>query len=172
MLDVRTTTDQDVIAGYLRDASNTVGHAECLALPKTTEDVAAVVRHCQTHAIPLTVTAQRTSTTGGPVPNGGWLISMEGLDQVHAPDDVGGGVILGEHQSALEAQGLMFPPDPTSRHECTIGAAIACNASGARSFRYGPMRPWIDAVEVVLPRGDIIWADRTTPIPDLSLIHI
>jgi len=166
MLDVRTTTDQDVIAGYLRDASNTVGHAECLALPKTTEDVAAVVRHCQTHAIPLTVTAQRTSTTGGPVPNGGWLISMEGLDQVHAPDDVGGGVILGEHQSALASQGLMFPPDPTSRHECTIGAAIACNASGARSFRYGPMRPWIDAVEVVLPKGDVIWADRTTPIPD------
>mgnify|MGYP001221005780 CR=1 FL=1 len=57
------------------------------------------------------------------------------------------------------------PPDPTSRNECTIGAAIACNASGARSFRYGPTRDWIDAVEVVLPNGEVIIADRSTAIP-------
>jgi D-lactate dehydrogenase (cytochrome) len=154
-----------VIAGYLSDASNTTGHAECLALPKTTAEVAAVVGHCQRERIALTVTAQRTSTTGGPVPHGGWLLSMEGLDQVYAPNDVGGGVILGAHQAALEASGRMFPPDPTSRHECTIGAAIACNASGARSFRYGPTRPWIEAIEVVLPTGEIVQADRDTPIP-------
>jgi len=166
MLDVRTTTDQDVIAGYLRDASNTVGHAECLALPKSPEEVAEVVRYCQSQAIPLTVTAQRTSTTGGPVPYGGWLLSIEGLDAVYAPDDVGAGVILGAHQVHLEEQGLLFPPDPTSRHECTIGAAIACNASGARSFRYGPTRDWIEAVQLVLPTGEICWADRETPIPD------
>jgi len=165
MLDVRTTTDPDVIEGYLSDASNTRGHAECLALPKSTAEVSAVMAHCQAEGIPLTVTAQRTSTTGGPVPNGGWLMSMEGLDQVFGPDDVGAGVILGAHQSMLEAQGLRFPPDPTSIHECTVGAAIACNASGARSFRFGPTRPWIKAVEFVLPTGEALWADRGTPIP-------
>ena len=162
---VHTTTDPDVIAGYLTDASNTSGHADCLALPRNTEQVAAVVKHCQENQIPLTVTAQRTSTTGGPVPHGGWLLSMEGLDEVYGPDDVGAGVILGEHQDELERAGKLFPPDPTSRYECTVGAAIACNASGARSFRYGPTRPWIEAVEVVLPTGEIVWADRTTPIP-------
>jgi FAD/FMN-containing dehydrogenase len=166
MLKVKTTTDADVIAGYLCDASNTTGHASCLALPKTTAEVAAVLAHCQSKAIPLTVTAQRTSTTGGPVPNGGWLLSMEGLNTVFGPDDVSAGVILGEHQTKLAFDGLMFPPDPTSRHECTIGAAIACNASGARSFRYGPTRPWINALEVVLPTGEIMWADRDTPIPE------
>ena len=166
MLNVRTTTDQDVIAGYLTDASNQTGHAECLALPTSTEEVAEVVRHCQVHGIPLTVTAQRTSTTGGPVPEGGWLLSMERLDTVYSPNEVGGGVILGEHQRFLEEQGLLFPPDPTSRHECTVGAAIACNASGARSFRYGSTRDWIEAVEVVLPSGEILWADRNTDIPE------
>jgi D-lactate dehydrogenase (cytochrome) len=165
MQGVHTTTDQDVIAGYLTDASNTTGHAECLAIPRTADEVAAVVRHCQANSIPLTVTAQRTSTTGGPVPHGGWLLSMEALSTVHASDDVDGGVILGEHQDELERTGKLFPPDPTSRHECTVGAAIACNASGARSFRYGPTRPWIEAVQVVLPTGDVIWADRSTPIP-------
>jgi len=165
MQGVHTTTDQDVIAGYLTDASNTTGHAECLAIPRTVDEVAAVVRHCQLEGIPLTVTAQRTSTTGGPVPHGGWLLSMEGLATVHAPDDVDGGVILGVHQDELERMGKLFPPDPTSRHECTVGAAIACNASGARSFRYGPTRLWIEAVQVVLPTGDVLWADRNTPIP-------
>ena len=165
MQGVHTTRDPDVIAGYLTDASNTSGHAECLALPRTTDEVAAVVRHCQEGQIPLTVTAQRTSTTGGPVPDGGWLLSMEGLTEVFAPDDVGAGVILGEHQNELERAGKLFPPDPTSRHECTVGAAIACNASGARSFRYGPTRDWIEAVEVVLPTGTVLWADRNTPIP-------
>lgn len=165
MLDVRTTTDPDVIEGYLSDASNTRGHAECLALPKSTAEVSAVMAHCQAEAIPLTITAQRTSTTGGPVPDGGWLMSMEGLDQVFGPDEVGAGVILGVHQSMLERQGLRFPPDPTSRHECTVGAAIACNASGAHSFRFGPTRPWVVAVEFVLPTGEVLWADRETPIP-------
>jgi len=163
---VHTTTDPDVIAGYLTDASNTSGHAECLALPRTVEQVVSVVQHCQKNQIPLTVTAQRTSTTGGPVPHGGWLLSMEGLAEVHAPDDVDAGVILGEHQDELERTGKLFPPDPTSRYECTIGASIACNASGARSFRYGPTRPWIEAVQVVLPTGEVMWADRSTPIPD------
>ena len=165
MLDLTTITDPDVIEGYLTDASNTRGHAERLVIPRSTDEVAAVVRHCQAEGIPLTVTAQRTSTTGGPVPHGGWLLSVEALDTVYAHDDVGAGVILGAHQDSLEADGLLFPPDPTSRYECTIGAAIACNASGARSFRYGPTRVWIEAVEVVLPTGDVCWADRTTPIP-------
>jgi len=165
MPDMTSITDPDVIAGYLTDASNTRGHAERLVIPRSTDDVAAVLRHCQAESIPLTVTAQRTSTTGGPVPDGGWLLSVEALDTVYAADDVGAGVILGRHQDALESEGLLFPPDPTSRHECTIGAAIACNASGARSFRYGPTRAWVEAVEVVLPTGVVLWADRTTPVP-------
>ncbi len=160
-----TITDPDIIGGYLTDASNTRGHAECLVIPRSTTEVAAVVAHCQQARIPLTVTAQRTSTTGGPVPRGGWLLSVEALDTVFASDEVGAGVILGQHQDRLEREGLFFPPDPTSRHECTVGAAIACNASGARSFRYGPTRPWVEAVEVVLADGEVVWASRETPIP-------
>ena len=162
---MRTITDSDVIAGYLTDASNTRGHAEVLVRPESSQEVAEVLAHCQAARIPVTVTAQRTSTTGGPVPHGGWLMSMERLNQVLAPDHVQGGVILGEHQQALEAMGRYFPPDPTSRHECTIGAAIACNASGARSFRYGPTRRWVEQIEFVTPTGEIHQADRDTPIP-------
>ena len=54
----------------------------------------------------------------------------------------GAGIFLGDFQDAIEAEGRLYPPDPTSRRECTLGASIACNASGARSFAYGPTRPY------------------------------
>ncbi|HCH66956.1 MAG: hypothetical protein CL927_04250 [Deltaproteobacteria bacterium] len=158
-------TDQDVIEGYLTDASNTRGHAEVLVRPRSTDEVAAILSHCQQRGIPVTVTAQRTATTGAPVPEGGWLLSTEQLCETFALDDVSTGVLLGAHQEAVASAGQFFPPDPTSRHECSIGAAIACNASGARSFRYGATRPWIEALTAVLPTGEIIEADRQTPIP-------
>ena len=159
-------TDPEIIQAYLKDASNIEGFADTLVRPKTTEEVAEIMRHCQANSIPITVTAQRTSTTGGPVPQGGWLLSTEKLDQIYSNTHVQGGVILGEYQRQTEAQGLLFPPDPTSRNECSVGAAIACNASGARCFRYGAIRPWVEWVRCVLPNGDIIEADRRTPIPD------
>lgn len=158
-------TDPALIEGYLTDASNTRGRAEVLTRPRDAEEVAEILAHCQAHRIPVTVTAQRTSTTGAPVPDGGWLMSMERLSGVTGPTSAGGGVILGQLQNEMEREGRFFPPDPTSRNECTLGAAIACNASGARSFRYGPTRPWIEAVQYVLADGTLGWADRATPLP-------
>lgn len=158
-------TDPSVIEGYLTDASNTRGRAEALVRPRSAEEVAEVLAYCQARAIPVTVTAQRTSTTGAPVPDGGWLLSTERLDRVFALDDAEGGVILGRLQDEIERAGRLFPPDPTSRNESSLGAAIACNASGARTFRYGPTRPWVEALEIVLPTGEILRADRSVPVP-------
>ena len=159
-------TNQDIIAGYLTDASNTHGHADALLRPRDTQEVVAIVRMAQKYNIPITVTAQRTSTTGGPVPNGGWLLSTERLNTIHSDTHVDGGVILGEYQRYLERKGLLFPPDPTSRNECSIGACVACNASGARSFRYGATRLWIERLEVVTPNGEVQIVDRNTRIPE------
>lgn len=162
-------TDPEVLGAYLRDASNIPGHAEGLLRPRSAAELAEQLAWCQERAIPVTVTARRTSTTGGPVPQGGWLLSTERLDRVlHLGEDhaiAQAGVLLGALQDQLEAAGRLFPPDPTSRYECSLGGAIACNASGARSHRYGPTRRWVRAVEVALPDGRLLEATRTTPIP-------
>lgn len=161
--------DPEVLEGYLHDASNLPGHAEGLVRPRSAVEVAGVLATCQALSLPVTVTARRTSTTGGPVPRGGLLLSMEHLTRVLRVDrdeaEAEGGVLLGHLQELVEARGRFFPPDPTSRHECSLGAAIACNASGARSFRYGPMRHWVTRVEVVLADGTVVQADRDTPVP-------
>ena len=158
-------TDPDILAGYLTDASNTTGHASGLLRPRSAEEVAEALHRARRAGEPVTVTARRTATTGGPVPKGGWLLSTELLNRIHAPDHAEAGALLGDVQRASEAKGWLFPPDPTSRNECSLGAAISCNASGARSFRYGATRPWVEWVQAVLPTGEIIEADRSTPIP-------
>jgi FAD/FMN-containing dehydrogenase len=162
-------TDPEILEGYLTDASNVRGRAEGLLRPTSTAEVAEIVAHCQRHQIPLTVTAARTSTTAGPVPFGGWLLSMEAMKEVeridHDTATVQAGALLGAFQDQVEATGRFFPPDPTSRYDCTVGAAIACNASGARSFRYGPTRPWVSWVEVVLPDGTVRRVERGEAVP-------
>lgn len=158
-------TDPDILAGYLTDASNTTGHASGLLRPRSAEEVAEALDRAQQAGESVTVTARRTATTGAPVPQGGWLLSTELLSRIHAPDHAEAGALLGEVQQSAASRGWLFPPDPTSRNECSLGAAISCNASGARSFRYGATRRWVEWVRAVLPTGEIIEADRSTPIP-------
>ncbi len=166
---LKTISDPEILSGYLTDASNVPGHAEVLVRPTSAAEVAEVLTHCRARGIPLTVTAARTSTTAAAVPQGGWLMSMERLTSIesigHDRATAGAGILLGELQSAVEAEGRLFPPDPTSRHDCTLGGAIACNASGARSFRFGPTRPWIEGLQVVLTDGRILDIGPEDPVP-------
>ena len=154
--------DPDVVGGYLRDASQRIGSAEALFRPRTECDVARIVASAQREGVPLTVVAGQTSTTGSSVADSGWLLSTEHLDGMAVVDrdrrlaTCGAGMNLGALVRAVEADGLFYPPDPTSRDDCTVGGAVACNASGARSHRFGPTRAWVRRVRVVLPCGEVI----------------
>jgi FAD/FMN-containing dehydrogenase len=65
-------------------------------------------------------------------------------------------VIVADLKRACAAEGLLLPLDPTSEEECTVGGAVACNASGARSLRYGATRPHVRALTVALADGSIV----------------
>jgi D-lactate dehydrogenase (cytochrome) len=166
---MQPVTDPAILAGYLTDASNVPGHADGLFRPRTTEEVAAIVRLANETRTPLLVTAGQTSTTAGAVPMGGWVLSTERMADVlhldHETASAQAGILLADFQDQVEATGRFYPPDPTSRHDCALGASIATNASGARSFKYGPTRPWVVAATVVTPDGTIHRVDRSTPIP-------
>lgn len=162
-------TDPEVLAGYLTDASNVLGRADALARPRSTEEISELLSRCQRDGTPVLCSAGRTSTTAGAVPDGGVVLSMEGLSGIL---DINtdrasalAGTMLGAFQSEIESRGRFYPPDPTSRHECTLGASIACNASGARTFRYGATRRWVSEIEVVLPTGEVVTARDGDPPP-------
>jgi FAD/FMN-containing dehydrogenase len=74
---------------------------------------------------------------------------------------VGPGALVGDVKRAVAAEGLLFAPDPTSEEESTVGGAIACNASGARTFKYGATRRHISALKIVTATGDLVEFSRS-----------
>lgn len=165
-------TDPDILQGYLQDASRLVGFASSLYRPESESELATLLRTLAHRGTPVTVVARQTSTTGSSVPMGGAIISMEKLnhlleiDPIQARARAQGGILLGDFQRLLEAQGLLYPPDPTSRNESTLGASVACNASGARTFKYGPTRPYVERLRVVLSEGYILDMSRGQTVAD------
>jgi D-lactate dehydrogenase (cytochrome) len=65
------------------------------------------------------------------------------------------GVFLSDLQRAVDHEGLLYPPDPTERG-CFIGGTVATNASGARTYKYGPTRNYIRRLKIVLASGEIV----------------
>ena len=63
------------------------------------------------------------------------------------------GAVTAAVQAAAEAEGLFYPPDPTSLETCTIGGNIACAASGPHQLKYGGTRDFVLGLEVALPSG-------------------
>jgi len=69
-----------------------------------------------------------------------------------------------EQQNALErflseAETFTFPVDPTEM-SAWLGGITACNASGAKTFKYGAVRPWVRRLRIVLANGDILDIER------------
>jgi D-lactate dehydrogenase (cytochrome) len=65
------------------------------------------------------------------------------------------GVVLADFQRAVAGRGLVYPPDPTE-WSCYLGGSVATNASGARTFKYGPTRNYIRRLTVALATGDVL----------------
>ena len=137
------------------------GAAEVVWVPESEADVVEILRDASTRGVKVTVAGARTGTVGGAVPFGGGVISMERLSKIKSIDGaaklavVEPGVILGDLQKAVEADGLFYPPDPTE-WSCQIGGTVATNASGSRSFKYGATREFVEGLRVVLGDGDVL----------------
>jgi FAD/FMN-containing dehydrogenase len=163
----------------LEDASNLKGHAERVFVPSDDGGVSEVLRHASASGTPVTIAGAGTGVTGGRVPFGGWVLSLEKFTrlEVHRGYAIcGAGVLLRDLHAAAQASGQFYPPDPTETG-AAIGGNIASNASGSRSYKYGSTRQWIDGLRVVLAdgsirefaRGDAIDFDPgTIPLPAVT----
>lgn len=146
----------EIPAAYLEDASGFRGAAERLFVPTSEEELSEVLREASRTGTAVSVAGAGTGLTGGRVPRGGWVVSLERFRKLEVGPEaavVGAGVLLKELQAAAQSQGRFFPPDPTETL-ASIGGVIACNASGSRSFRYGAARRWIRRLRVVLASGN------------------
>lgn len=175
-MQVKTQTDE--LQNYLTDASNMQGgFADKLFIPENAEEIAAIINEANERKIPVTVSGARTGTVGGAIPFGGYVISLEKLNKILEINKeenyaiVESGVILNDFQKVVEAENLFYPPDPTE-WSCQLGGTIATNASGARSFKYGATREFVEEIEVVLASGEILKLKRGTIFSDNGFIEL
>lgn len=159
-----TKIDPEEIQSFLSDASHMRdGHAERVVFPENSEEVGEVLRAATAGKTPVTISGAGTGTVGGRIPFAGIVLATDKLKQIKSivHEAEGGravaeaGVTLYDLQRFVDSENLFYPPDPTERG-CFLGGTVATNASGARTFKYGPTRNYVRRLKVALATGDVI----------------
>lgn len=136
---------------------------DVVVIPANTEQISALLKHCNQRQIAVTTRGAGTGLSGGALPvHGGIVLSTEKLNRIIEIDTlnlqatVEPGVITQVFQEAVIEKGLYYPPDPSSRGSCFIGGNLAENAGGPRAVKYGVTKDYVLNLEVVLANGEII----------------
>lgn len=161
--------NRDEFLNYLNDTSGLkAGDVEAVYIPETYEEVSQVLQLAAKEHKMVTVSGNGTGTTGGRVAPGGLILATDKLNQIHSVtknlDGTGlitvqAGVLLSTVHVEAKRYGMIYPPDPTE-NSAFIGGTVATNASGARSFRFGATRNWVESLKVALPDGEILSLKR------------
>ena len=159
----------------VEDASGFRGEADEIVAPSSEAEVIAFLLRASSMAIPVTIAGAGTGVTGGRVPQGGALLSLEKLNRLEIHQGqafAGAGVLLSELHAAAAASGQFYPPDPTET-SAAIGGTLATNASGSRSFMYGDTRRQVLGLRVILMDGRVLIVRRGDrvdfPVPALPI---
>jgi glycolate oxidase subunit GlcD len=151
---------------------------DAVVLPRSTAEVAAVVRVCAGAGVPFVPRGAGTGLSGGAVAaEGGVVIECSRMDrilEVHASDRyavVQPGVVNAELSKAVASHGLLYAPDPSSQAACTIGGNVAENSGGPHTLKYGTTTNHVLALELVLPDGTVLELGSPAGFPpDLDLV--
>jgi glycolate oxidase len=156
--------DPDRLESYRNDQAPGLeaGRPLAVVLPRSTEQVVAVLRAATTHGVPVVPRGAGSGLSGGANAVDGCLVlSLEKMNQVleiHPGDGVAvvqPGVVNDFLREAAGGYGLTYSPDPSSRDWCTIGGNVATNAGGLCCVKYGVTRDSVLALEVVLADGSV-----------------
>lgn len=158
------STDPDDLATYGRDWTRVYSPAPCaVALPRTTDEVSALLRFCDARGIPVVPSGGRTGLAAGAVAKDGELVlSLTRMRRMDPVDLLGltvrvqaGAVTEAVHQHCAE-HGLTWPVDFASKGSSQVGGNIATNAGGVRVIRHGLTRQWVLGLQVVTAAGEVL----------------
>src|SRR5438105_2190154 len=164
---VRLSHDIDVRESVASDASGLHLVPDAVARPSSVDEVLEILHEATAQRTTVTTAGGQTSTTGASITDHGIILSLRALDKIVDIDEanatarVHAGVLVSDLARHAAEHGLLFAPDPTSEVEATVGGAVACNASGARTLMYGPTRNHVRALRVALASGDVVELRRT-----------
>jgi FAD/FMN-containing dehydrogenase len=131
--------------------------------PRTTSEVAAVMRLCHARGQPVVVHGGLTGLSGAERTTARELIlALERMAAIEEIDELGrtitsqAGCTLQALREAADARGLMLPLDLGARGSCTIGGNVATNAGGINVIRHGMARAMVLGLEAVLADGTVV----------------
>jgi glycolate oxidase len=139
------------------------GMPDLVALPRSVDEVVAVVRRCLEAGVPIVARGSGTGLIGGATaPNGGVMIGVNRLDRILEVDlrnryaVVEPGVINLDLTRRVQGQGYFFAPDPSSQMVSSIGGNAATNAGGPHALKYGNVAYHVLGLEVVTGTGEVL----------------
>ena len=157
-------TDRDIVDGYRADRSHGPDPGWPLAVVRaaSTADVRSTLRWASEHRVPVVPRGAGTGLSGGSCAvDGGITLSTErmrsiAIDTAAQVAVVQPGALNGEVKRAAAAQGLWYPPDPSSFEICSVGGNVATNAGGLCCLKYGVTTDYVLGLEVVLADGRVL----------------
>ncbi|HEY6422271.1 MAG TPA: FAD-binding oxidoreductase, partial [Pseudonocardiaceae bacterium] len=161
-------TDAGTRALYATDASNYRVPPRAVVLPRSDDDVSAVLAVCREQGVSLTARGAGTSIAGNAIGPGVVLDFSRHLDAVLDFDPsarlarVQPGVVLDRLQALASPHGLRFGPDPSTHDRCTLGGMIGNNACGAHSVAWGTTAQNVEELVVQLADGSRLVAGSGT----------
>lgn len=160
----KVRTDADSLETFGKDWTKIYPpNPTAIAFPKTTQQVADIVKLANEHKIALVPSGGRTGLSAGAVAaNGEVVVSFDYMNQISGFSSVdrtvkcGAGVITEQLQNYAEEQDLFYPVDFASAGSSQIGGNISTNAGGIKVIRWGMTRDWVAGLTVVTGRGEIL----------------
>ena len=148
---------------YSYDSTRLEYMPDVVVKARNTQQISDIFKYASEEKIPVTPRGAATGLSGGCLAmEGGILLLMVEMDKildVNPVDlliDVEAGIITVDVDKEANKYGLFYPPDPGSLKYSTIGGNIAENAGGLRGLKYGVTKDYVNALEAVLPNGDIV----------------
>ena len=160
-------TDRRARAAYAEGAGIFRILPAAVCVPTDREDVASVIHWAGTHGVSLVPRGAGSGMGGGNVGDG-VILDLTALprrlelDAARRSARTSASVRLSELNFEADSAGLRLPPDPSSGAWATAGGMVSTNAAGARSVRYGSVRRWVEAVEMVTADGEVVELRRGT----------
>jgi FAD/FMN-containing dehydrogenase len=161
----------DIRRHFATDSSILAVAPALVVYPHDENDVRKVARFSwqlaeRNRIIPITARGGGTDLGGAAIGNGVLLVFPAHMNRVIELDTKSGtvtvepGIGYGKLQQTLMTHGRFLPPYPASLEFSSIGGAVANNASGERSVKYGDTRAFVKALRVVLANGEVITTGR------------
>ena len=153
---------------------------DVVVLPRSTDEVAALVRWARAHGLPITPRGAGTGLAGGATPErGGIVLSLNRMDQVLSIDAermiawVQPGLVNLTLSQQLVGHGLCYAPDPASQQVSTLGGNVATNAGGPHCLKYGVTMNHVLGLVAVIAEGTPVTLGGDAPdAPDFDLASL